>query len=92
VADGDYGRLVSLAQADDDVQHRQLAMAQISIIAPYVGYHGASPADTMAEAIIERLYPQAKPTPQDGAAAEIARIEAEARERIAAIIAAHQGT
>jgi hypothetical protein len=90
VADGDYNRLVQLAQADTDAEHRQLAMSQISIIAPYVGFHGRSPADAMAAPVIDRLYPQATPSQHGdgGMAAVIAQIEAEARERIEAIIAA----
>ena len=92
VAEGDYGRLVELAQADDDPQHRQLAMAQIGIIAPFVGFHGNSPADAMAEPVIDRLYPQAKPSQHGngGMAAAIAQIEAAARSQIEQVIAEHQ--
>ena len=88
MADGDYTRLVLLAQGDQDVQHRAQAMAQISVIAPFVGYSsGHNPADAMATPVIARLYPQARPGPQDDAAAAIAAIEADARERIEQIIA-----
>jgi hypothetical protein len=86
MADGDYARLVELAQADADPQHRQLAMSQVSTIAPYVGFRGNSPADAMAEPIIQRLYPQPKPGPADDVAVTIAAIEAEARARIAEIV------
>jgi hypothetical protein len=92
MAHGDYARLVALAQADTDAEHRQLAMSQISIISPYVGFHGKSPADAMAAPVIDRLYPQAKPSQHGdgGMAAAIAQIEAEARAQIEQIIAEHQ--
>lgn len=88
---GEYSKLVQLAQADDDVQHRQLAMSQLSIIGPFCGFaNGVNPADAMAAPVIDRLYPQAKPSQHGdgGMAAAIAQVEADARERIEQIIAA----
>jgi len=84
---GEYAELVRLAQADDDPQHRQLAMDAIATAAPYIGFHGNSPADTIAAAAIARLYPKPEPGTQDAAAATIAAIEAEARAKIEQIIA-----
>ena len=87
MADGDYSRLVALAQADQDVPHRQQAMSAIATIAPYCGFaHGSNPADAMAGPVIARLYPKPTPGPQDVADA-IAAIEAEARARIEEIVA-----
>lgn len=85
---GEYAELVRLAQADDDPQHRQQAMDAIATAAPYVSFHGNSPADTIAAAAIARLYPKPTPGPPDDIAVTIAAIEADARARIEQIIAA----
>lgn len=84
---GEYAELVRLAQADDDPAHRQQAMNAVATAAPYVSFHGNSPADVIAAAAIMQLYSKPKPGTPDGVAATIAAIEAEARARIEEIIA-----
>jgi hypothetical protein len=55
---GEYSRLVVAAQADNDQAHRQLAMDQLTIIGPFVAADMTG-ADTMAAAVLGRLYPEA---------------------------------
>jgi hypothetical protein len=87
---GAYTVLLHRAQADTDPARRQQAMDYLAKIGPMAGTIGADgrcPGDSLAAAMLARLYPDEKPQPGPPVQDVIAEIEAAARKRFEQLLA-----